>query len=315
MELLGKSLDILFQEQKKKFSIKTVSMIGIQMLERIEFIHNKYIIHRDVKPDNFLMGLDTKSHIIYLLDFGLSKKYRSTKTKQHIKFTSNNKLTGTARYASINALNGNEQSRRDDLEAIGYVLIFFLKGNLPWQGLKVNKGEDRYKKIYIKKKNTSPEILCEGLPSEFKDYIIYTRNLGFEDEPDYSYLKGLFVRVLEKENYYYDFWFDWMKEEPEVTNNLYNKFMDLYEDHISNVNDFDNINKKNDNFIEKFLQTEYSDYYGVYEQEIDIQNFKNDIAEGIDENDEDDNKNDNNKENKDYEENNSINKDEDCIIF
>ena len=152
MELLGKSLDILFQEQKKKFSIKTVSMIGIQMLERIEFIHNKYIIHRDIKPDNFLMGLDTKSHIIYLLDFGLSKKYRSTKTKQHIKFTSNNKLTGTARYASINALNGNEQSRRDDLEAIGYVLIFFLKGNLPWQGLKVNKGEDRYKKIYIKKK-------------------------------------------------------------------------------------------------------------------------------------------------------------------
>ena len=106
-----------------------------------------------------------------------------------------------------------------------------------------------------------------------------------------------------------------MKEKPEVPNNLYNKFMDLYEDHISKVNDFDNINKKNDNFIEKFLQTEYSDYYGVYEQEIDIQNFKNDIAEGIDENDEDDNKNDNNKENKDYEENNSINKDEDCIIF
>ena len=105
-----------------------------------------------------------------------------------------------------------------------------------------------------------------------------------------------------------------MKEKPEVPNNLYNKFMDLYEDHISKVNDFDNINKKNDNFIEKFLQTEYSNY-GVYEQEIDIQNFKDNIAEGIEENDEGDNKNDNNKENKDYDENNSINKDEDCIIF
>ena len=151
------------------------------------------------------------------------------------------------------------------------------------------------------------------MPSELKDYIIYTRNLGFEDEPDYSYLKGLFVRVLEKENCYYDFWFDWMKEKPEVPNNLYNKFMDLYEDHINKVNGFDT-NKKNDNFIEKYLQTEYSDY-GVCEQEIDTQNFNDYIAEGIDENDEDDNKNDNNKENKDYDENNSINKDEDCIIF
>jgi serine/threonine protein kinase len=311
MELLGKSLDILFQEQKKKFSIKTVSMIGIQMLERIEFIHNKYIIHRDIKPDNFLMGLDTKSHIIYLLDFGLSKKYRSTKTKQHIKFTSNNKLTGTARYASINALNGNEQSRRDDLEAIGYVLIFFLKGNLPWQGLKVNKGEDRYKKIYIKKKNTSPEILCEGLPSEFKDYIIYTRNLGFEDEPDYSYLKGLFVRVLEKENYYYDFWFDWMKEKPDVSNNLCNKYMNVCDDH--NIN-YDYENKDNNNYINgNFLQTGNSDFE-VRDQEINVRNLK---KNKVDDNYEEDNKNNNEKENKEKEENNNnnIKNEEACFIF
>ena len=145
MELLGKSLEDIFQEQKKKFSIKTVSMLAIQMLERIEFIHSKFIIHRDIKPDNFVMGLDKKNYIVHILDFGLSKKYRSIKTRQHIKFTSNKKLTGTARYASINALKGNEQSRRDDLEAIGYVLMYFLKGSLPWQGLQVNKGEDRYK--------------------------------------------------------------------------------------------------------------------------------------------------------------------------
>ena len=109
MELLGKSLEDLFQDQKKKFSIKTVSMLGIQMLERIEFIHNKFIIHRDIKPDNFVMGLDKKNYIVYILDFGLSKKYRSIRTRQHIKFTSNKKLTGTARYASINALKGCER--------------------------------------------------------------------------------------------------------------------------------------------------------------------------------------------------------------
>ena len=117
MELLGSSLEDIFQKQQKKFSIKTVCMTGIQMLDRLEFVHQKNIIHRDIKPDNFVLGLDNKSHIIYVLDFGLSKKYRSSRTHQHIKFSVNKKLTGTARYASINALKGSEQSRRDDLEA------------------------------------------------------------------------------------------------------------------------------------------------------------------------------------------------------
>ena len=152
MELLGKSLEDLFQENQKKFSLKTVCLIAEQMLDRIEFIHNKNIIHRDIKPDNFVMGLQN-NYIVYILDFGLSKKYRSSRTHQHIKFCSNKKLTGTARYASINALKGCEQSRRDDLEAIGYVLMYFLRGSLPWQGLKVNRNEDRYKKIYQKKKS------------------------------------------------------------------------------------------------------------------------------------------------------------------
>lgn len=136
------------------------------------------------------MGLDENKDILYLIDFGLAKKFRSSRTLQHIKFMNNKKLTGTARYASINALKGcgkffsffgffkkkrlnlkfllfkflKEQSRRDDLEAIGYVLTYFLRGSLPWQGLKVDKREDRYKKIYEKKKNTSSEELCQGFP-------------------------------------------------------------------------------------------------------------------------------------------------------
>ena len=188
MELLGKSLEDLFQIQKKKLSIKTVCLIALQMLDRIEFVHNKNIIHRDIKPDNFVVGLDNKSHIIYLLDFGLSKKYRSSRTKQHIKFNDHKKLTGTARYASINALSGYEQSRRDDLEAIGYVLMYFLRGSLPWQGLKLKHGEQRYKKIYKK-------------------------------------LRLLFIELMKKMNFEYDFFYDWMKEKPKINPNEGKRYM------------------------------------------------------------------------------------------
>ena len=195
-------------------------MIGIQMLDRLEFIHSKNIIHRDIKPDNFVLGLDNKSHIIYILDFGLSKKFRSSRTHQHIKFSVNKKLTGTARYASINALKGWEQSRRDDLEAIGYVLLYFLRGSLPWQGLHVNKGEDRYKKILQKKKGTSAEDLCKGFPNEFVEYINYTRNLEFEADPDYKFLRNLLTTVLEKQNSQFDFYYDWLTEKPNITDEI-----------------------------------------------------------------------------------------------
>ncbi len=220
MELLGKSLEDVFQSQQKKFTVKTVCMVGIQMLDRLEFVHSKNIIHRDIKPDNFVLGLGDKSHIIYVLDFGLSKKYRSSRTHQHIKFNVNKKLTGTARYASINALKGCEQSRRDDLEAIGYVLLYFLRGSLPWQGLKIRKGEDRYKKILMTKRSTSAEDLCKGFPNEFVEYINYTRNLEFEADPDYKFLRGLLVSVLEKEKTTYDFCYDWVTETPNITDKI-----------------------------------------------------------------------------------------------
>ena len=156
------------------------------------------------------MGIGTSAHVVYLIDFGLAKKYRSSKNLQHIQFKNNKKLTGTARYASINALRGVEQSRRDDLEAIGYVLLYFLRGSLPWQGLKVDKKEDRYKKIYEKKKSTTPEELCTNFPYEFNIYITYCRNLAFEQEPDYSYLRGLFQKVASVYDYKLDNEFDWM---------------------------------------------------------------------------------------------------------
>jgi len=154
---------------------------------------------------------NSSSDCVYIIDFGLAKKYRSSRTLQHISFKNNKKLTGTARYASINALRGVEQSRRDDFEAVGYVLMYFLRGVLPWQGLRVDKKEDRYKKIYEKKKSTTAEELCEGYPSEFCQYIKYSRDLNFEQEPDYNYLRGLFKKVADAHKFTYDNDWDWSK--------------------------------------------------------------------------------------------------------
>jgi len=211
MELLGKSLEDLFQISGKKLSLKTVCMIGVQMLNRIEYVHSKHIIHRDIKPDNFVIGTGKNKDTIFIIDFGLAKKYRSSRTLQHIPFRNNKKLTGTARYASVNALKGCEQSRRDDLEAIAYVLLYLLKGSLPWQGLKVDKTEDRYKKIYEKKKNTPIEELTKDLPVEFYTYIKYTRELEFEAEPNYDYLRGLINTILENHCSQDESGFDWDK--------------------------------------------------------------------------------------------------------
>ncbi|KNC49510.1 CK1/CK1/CK1-D protein kinase [Thecamonas trahens ATCC 50062] len=209
MDLLGPSLEDVFTFCKRSFSLKTILMIADQMLLRVEYLHCKNFIHRDLKPDNFLLGLGKKGNQVFLIDFGLAKKYRDPRTHFHIPYRENKTLTGTARYASINTHLGIEQSRRDDLEAIGYILMYFNRGALPWQGLRADTKKHKYERISEKKMTTPVELLCKGHPPEFAIFLNYTRSLRFDDRPDYGYLRKLFRDLFLAQGYRYDYVYDW----------------------------------------------------------------------------------------------------------
>ncbi|OWT43391.1 casein kinase I isoform epsilon [Pochonia chlamydosporia 170] len=209
LDLVGPSLEDLFNYCNRKFSLKTILLLADQLISRIEHIHARSFLHRDIKPDNFLMGIGKCGDQVHIIDFGLSKRYRDPQSGFHIPYRENKDLTGTARYASINSHLGIEQSRRDDLEALGYVLLYFYRGYLPWQGLHANTKKQKYDRIMEKKMATPTEVLCRELPNEFTTYLKYTRSLCFDEKPDYCYLRRIFRDVFVREGFQYDSVFDW----------------------------------------------------------------------------------------------------------
>jgi serine/threonine protein kinase len=187
-------------------------MLADQMLSCVEYIHNKNFIHRDVKPDNFMMGLGDASNQVFIIDFGLAKKYRDPHTHVHITYADGKSLTGTARYASVGALRGIEQSRRDDLESLGFVWLYLLRGSLPWMGLTGHDQKQKYERICDVKSQTTFENLCRGFPVEFVRYFRSVRSLRFAEKPNYTELRAMFHALFIREGFVYDYKYDWVRD-------------------------------------------------------------------------------------------------------
>ncbi|KAK3669528.1 Casein kinase I isoform epsilon [Recurvomyces mirabilis] len=208
-ELLGPSLDDLFAYCGHRFSLKTTLMIADQILVRLEQIHSNAVVHRDIKPQNFLLGTGTTGNVIYVTDFGLADGYTISCAKAKDEIPPRSRLVGTARFASIKGHQGHAQSPKDDLESLGYMIAFFLLGKLPWQGLQSHGREEKNRVVMEKKIATSPEQLCEKLPAEFAEYMQEVQDVPNGGRPHYERFRHKFRELARKEGVKYDNVFDW----------------------------------------------------------------------------------------------------------
>ena len=209
MTLLGQNLKTLQSRCGGKFSIKTVTLLALQILRRIEVFHSKGLLHRDLKPENLVMGRNQTEGTAFLIDFGLSEPYIDSQGK-HVRFDTNQDMAGTLYYISALGHLGITPARRDDLISVGYMLVHFFKGELPWAHLQGDRHEI-IKKMFQIKSTIKNEILCRGLPQEFSEYMSYVSKLLFNQKPDYEFMLGLFKKVLNDLDAKEDGHFDWVK--------------------------------------------------------------------------------------------------------
>ena len=209
----GRSLYDLFMENNRKFSLNEICLIGIQCIERLKFIHSKNYIHRNIKPENFVIGLEDP-HVIYIQNFYLCEKYRSSKTNQHAKFKYTKEIVGTERYGSVNALRGLRQGRRDDLESLCYMLIYFFLGKLPWQGISADSDTEKHEKLLKEKKSFKIENYKQ-IPKDFYTLFNYVKNLKFEEEPKYSLMIKLLQNIRNENQCFSNVNLFWVKKNNE----------------------------------------------------------------------------------------------------
>lgn len=207
MQLLERNLETLYECCKRNFSLKSIVFLTLQLLKRFEQIHAANIVYRDVKPENFMLGPITNT--IFIIDFGLSKPFIDPGTGEHIANVQTNGLIGTSRYMSMNAHQYRELSRRDDLEALAYVFLYFLRGKLPWSGLKASGLRQHNQKILDMKRDIPVDELCAGFPEEYQCYLRYARALTFDQTPNYNRLRNMFKRLFQQQHFQDDGIYDW----------------------------------------------------------------------------------------------------------
>jgi len=216
IDLLGPSLEELFSMCNRNFSLKTILLLADQMISRIEYIHSRDLVHRDIKPANFVIPKSDKSarYFVNIIDFGLAKKFRDPRTNAHIPYKQEDHHgVGTCLFAAINTHLGIECARRDDLESLAYMLIYFLRGSLPWRKTKGETADETWDLIRDKKL-AMEGLLTVGLPEEFDILYKYARSLSFEDLPDYDGIRTLFRNLAKRHDIKYDWVFDWSVPKP-----------------------------------------------------------------------------------------------------
>ncbi|KAF9884087.1 hypothetical protein FE257_002317 [Aspergillus nanangensis] len=193
MDFLGPSVDDLLHRRGRSLDAALISWVGGKVLEQLEHLHAQSLIHCHIKPRSLLFSVRDGQQQIYMVNFALARYYRDPATRQHYAFQSTNELVGSPSFASILAHYGYPCSRRDDLESLGYVLVYLCRGSLPWQSRSRKTPQD----IVVEKLKITSRELCQGLPIGILEFVEYVRDLGFDTEPDYGWLRQRLCKIAE----------------------------------------------------------------------------------------------------------------------